>query len=126
MTLQVTLVGTAVVEGGPSFAVFEGAKGSRLVREGEEIAPGVLLLQVDWSSVEVGRGGIRQEIRLGSSDGMPAGLRLGSSERIRGDMRVSAIGGRQARSEAASAAARRLREIRGQTFLQRGQEMRGQ
>lgn len=126
MTLQVTLVGTAVVEGGPSFAVFEGAKGSRLVREGEEIAPGVLLLQVDWSSVEVGRGGIRQEIRLGSSDGTPAGLRLGSSERIRGDMRVSAIGGRQARSEAASAAARRLREIRGQTFLQRGQEMRGQ
>jgi hypothetical protein len=112
--LDVALVGTVVVDGGPSLAVFEGPRGSRLVWEGEEIAPGMRLLQVDWDGVNVERGGIRQEIRLGSSEGMPGGLPLGSSEGTSQAMRLSSIGEAAGRTEGES------------TGLQRGLELRWQ
>jgi hypothetical protein len=96
---DVTLVGTVVVEGGPSLAVFQGTRGSRLVWEGEEIVPGMRLLQVDWNWVDVERGGTRQEIRLGSREGMPEGS-LGSSEGTSEEMRLSSIGGTAAPTEA--------------------------
>jgi hypothetical protein len=112
--LDVTLVGTVVVDGGPSLAVFEGARGSRLVWEGEEIAPGMRVLKVDWDWVDVERGGIRQEIRLGSSEGMPGEIRLASSEGIGQETPVSSIGGAAGRTEGES------------TGLQRGLELRWQ
>jgi hypothetical protein len=127
IVLDVMLVGTAVVEGGPSFAVFEGAKGSRLVREGEEIVPGVRLLQVDWNWVDVQRGGIRQEIRLGSREAMPGGLPLASSGGMGDGIRVSSIGGAAARAEASLQPAwAGVRESRKQAYYQWIQEMRDQ
>lgn len=125
--LDVTLVGTAVVEGGPSFAVFEGARGSRVVREGEEIAPGVRLVQVDWNWVDVERGGIRHEIRLGSREAMPGGLALGSSGGMADGIRVSSISGAAAPDEASPAPAwAGVRESRRQAYFQWIQEMRDQ
>jgi len=62
------LIGTAVVEGGTSFAVLQSADGTRLVREGDEIAGGVRLVQIRRNRIEVESGGGRQEIRIGSID----------------------------------------------------------
>jgi len=91
------LVGTAVVEGGTSFAVFQVASGTRLVREGDEIAGGVRLVQVRRNQIEVERNGVREEIRLGSSAGVRQQVRSGSTRvesgveirrRLREDLRA--------------------------------------
>lgn len=61
-TMDPTLVGTAVVEGGASFAVFQLPGGTRFVREGGEIAGGLHLVQVLRNRVDVERNGVRDEI----------------------------------------------------------------
>jgi hypothetical protein len=62
-----TLVGTAVVEGGLSCAVLQGANGLRLVREGGEIVSGTRLLLVKRGLIVVESQGIQQEIHLAST-----------------------------------------------------------
>jgi hypothetical protein len=73
------LVGTAVIEGGTSYAMFQTAKGTRLVREGDEIASGVRLVQVRRSRIDVERNGVHEEIRLGYSEGARQQFRPGSN-----------------------------------------------
>jgi hypothetical protein len=73
------LTGTVVVEGGTSYAMFQSANGTRLVREGEEIASGVRLVQVKRNRIDVERNGVREEIRLGWSEGTLQQVRLGSN-----------------------------------------------
>jgi hypothetical protein len=62
------LLGTAVVEGGPSIAFLQLSTGTRFVREGDEIVAGVRLVKVWRSRIEVERGGVRQEIKPRSSE----------------------------------------------------------
>lgn len=73
------LIGTLVVEGGTSYAVFQSAKGTRLVREGDEIAGGVRLVQIRRNRIDVERNGVREEIRLGWSEGVGQQVRPGST-----------------------------------------------
>ena len=73
------LTGTVVVEGGTSYAMFQSANGTRLVREGDEIASGVRLVQVKRNRIDVERNGVREEIRLGWSEGTRQQVRLGSN-----------------------------------------------
>ena len=73
------LTGTVVVEGGTSYAMFQSAKGTRLVREGDEITSGVRLVQVRRNRIDVERNGVREEIRLGWSEGTLQQVRLGSN-----------------------------------------------
>ena len=73
------LIGTAVVEGGTSFAVFQSASGTRFVREGDEIASGVRLAQVRRNRIDVERNGVHEEIRLGYSEGARQQFRPGSN-----------------------------------------------
>ena len=73
------LTGTVVVEGGTSYAMFQTANGARLVREGEEIASGVRLVQVKRNRIDVERNGVHEEIRLGWSEGTRQQFRLGSN-----------------------------------------------
>ncbi len=70
IAVDAELIGTAVVEGGSSVAVFQLAAGTRVVREGDEITNGVRLAQVRRNRIDVERGGIHQEIRIGSSVGI--------------------------------------------------------
>ena len=79
ITMDTELIGTAVVEGGTSYAVFQSAKGTRLVREGDEIAGGVRLVQIRRNRIDVERNGVREEIRLGWSEGTRQQVRLGSN-----------------------------------------------
>jgi hypothetical protein len=79
--MDVELIGTAVVEGGTSFALFQSASGTRLVREGDEIASGLRLVQVRRARTDVERNGIQQEIRLGSSEGVRQQAQPGSTPR---------------------------------------------
>ena len=64
------LIGTAVVEGGVSFAVFQQGAKSVLVREGNEIVEGLRLVQVSWNLIDVERDGVRHQIRIGSGEGL--------------------------------------------------------
>jgi hypothetical protein len=73
------LTGTVVVEGGTSYAMFQTANGTRLVREGDEITSGVRLVQVRKNRIDVERNGVREEIRLGWSEGTRQQVRLGSN-----------------------------------------------
>jgi hypothetical protein len=73
------LIGTAVVEGGVSLAMFQSANGTRLVREGDEIASGVRLVQVRRNRIDVERNGVSEEIRIGSSQGVGQQVRSGSN-----------------------------------------------
>jgi hypothetical protein len=73
------LIGTAVVEGGTSYAMFQSGSRTRLVREGEEIAGGVRLVQVRRNRIDVERNGVHEEIRLGSSQGVGQQVRSGSN-----------------------------------------------
>jgi hypothetical protein len=59
------LLGTAVVKGGVSYAVVQGANGLLLVREGMDIFHGARLLQVKRGLIVVESQGVQQEIRLG-------------------------------------------------------------
>jgi general secretion pathway protein C len=67
-----TLWGTALNEGQRAFAILEdqGTHTQKLYREGEEIAPGVMLVQVSWDRVIVERDG-RQEILMLSPESLP-------------------------------------------------------
>jgi Type II secretion system protein C len=78
ISVDAELIGTAVIEGGRSYAVFQMAEGARFVREGDEIVGGVRLVQVERNRVGVESNGIQQEIRLGSSDGIQQQVRPGS------------------------------------------------
>jgi hypothetical protein len=73
------LIGTAVVEGGTSFAVFQVAGKTRMVREGDEIASGLRLVQVRMNRIDVERNGVHEEIRVGSSEGNRQQVRSGSN-----------------------------------------------
>jgi len=73
------LTGTVVVEGGTSYAMFQSANGTRLVREGDEISSGVRLVQVKRNRIDVERNGVREEIRIGWSEGTRQQVRLGSN-----------------------------------------------
>jgi hypothetical protein len=61
------LIGTAVLERGPSIAVLQLATGTRYVREGDEIVSGLRLVKVRRDRIEVERAGAHQEIRQGSN-----------------------------------------------------------
>jgi hypothetical protein len=73
------LVGTAVVEGGTSYAMFQTANGTRIVREGDEIAGGIRLVQVRRNRIDVERNGVKQEVRIGWSEGIGQQVRPGSN-----------------------------------------------
>jgi general secretion pathway protein C len=72
--LNVTLVGTAVIETGGSYALIESGNELKLVRENEEVAPGARLLTVKADRILVQRGGATEEILLypPESAGQPA------------------------------------------------------
>ena len=63
------LIGTAVLEGGPSIAFLQLATGARSVREGDEIVAGIRLVKVWRNRIDVERAGVHQEIRPGSTEG---------------------------------------------------------
>jgi hypothetical protein len=96
--LETRLIGTAVVEGGPSIAFLQLATGTRFVREGDEIVAGIRLVKVWRNRIDVERGGSHQEIRPGPSEGLPYQARPGSIS-----------------TEAAPADVDRLWETRGRT-----------
>jgi hypothetical protein len=79
IAIDAELMGTAVVEGGTSYAMFQLAGGTRLVREGEEITDGVRLVQVRRNRIDVERNGVHQEIRLGGIEGARQQVRPGSN-----------------------------------------------
>jgi hypothetical protein len=79
IAMDAELVGTAVIEGGTSYAMFQSAKGTRLVREGDEIASGVRLIQVRRNRIDVERNGVHEEMRLGHSEGARQQFRPGSN-----------------------------------------------
>lgn len=62
------LIGTAVVDGGPSIAFLQLTTGTRFVREGDEIVAGVRLVKVWRNRIDVERAGVHQEIRPGSTE----------------------------------------------------------
>lgn len=66
ITLEATLTGTVMVEGGRSLALFEPPGGQGVMREGEAFSDGTLLCEVRADRIFVGRGGSRREILLGS------------------------------------------------------------
>ena len=72
------LVGTVVIEGGSSVALFQMAGGARFVREGDEIVSGVRLVRVGRNRIDVERNGLHEEIRLGSNEGIGGQVRPGS------------------------------------------------
>jgi hypothetical protein len=88
IAMDAELIGTAVVEGGPSYAVFQLPGGPRFVREGEEIMGGVRLVQVGKNRVDIESEGVQQQIRLGSSEGIQQQVRPGS---IRGPVTEAAV-----------------------------------
>jgi len=79
ITMNAELVGTAVVEGGTSYAMVQSTGGTRLVKEGEEIVTGVRLVQIRMNRIEVERNGVHEEIRLGHSGGARQQFRPGSN-----------------------------------------------
>ena len=62
--LDVTLVGTALIEGGRSYALIESGNDLKLVREGDEVAPGARLVTVKTDRILVARGATTEEILL--------------------------------------------------------------
>ena len=78
-SMDAELIGTAVVEGGTSYAVFQSASGTRLVREGDDIVSGVRLVQIWKNRIDVERNGVHEEIRLGYSGGAMQQFRPGSN-----------------------------------------------
>lgn len=100
VALDAELIGTAVVEGGTSYAVFQLAGGPRFVREGDEIAGGVHLVKVSRNRIDV------------ESNGVHEAIRLGSGERIRHQVRPGSI-----RGPVTEAEVDRLRELRTQKFM---------
>ena len=78
-SMDAELIGTAVVEGGTSYAVFQSASGTRLVREGDDIVSGVRLVQIWKNRIDVERNGVHEEIRLGYSGGARQQFRPGSN-----------------------------------------------
>ena len=79
IAMDAELVGTAVIEGGTSYAMFQSASGTRLLREGEEIVSGVRLVQIRRNRIDVERNGVHEEIRLGWSQGARQQVRPGSN-----------------------------------------------
>ena len=69
--LNPILIGTAVVEGGSSYAVFQSGGRSVLVREGDEIIEGLLLVYVGWGEIDVERDGVIDEILIASGEAVP-------------------------------------------------------
>ena len=77
--MDAELIGTAVVEGGTSFALFQSASGTRFVREGDEIVSGVRLVQIRMNRIDIERNGVHEQIRLGYSAGARQQFRPGSN-----------------------------------------------
>ncbi len=62
--LNITLMGTALVEGGRSFALLTSGTELKLVREGDEVEPGAVLSRVLVDRIFVTQGGREQEFLL--------------------------------------------------------------
>ncbi len=62
--LNLTLLGTVVVDGAPSFAVIQDGNEVKVVREGREVAEGATLVKVLADRIRVRRGGTEEEILL--------------------------------------------------------------
>ncbi len=62
--LGIKLVGTAVLEGGRSFALVQSGSEVRIVLEGDEVAEGAVLRKVLPDRIRVARGGTTEEILL--------------------------------------------------------------
>lgn len=62
--LNLTLLGTVVVDGAPSFAVIQDGNEVKVVREGREVAEGATLVKVLPDRIRVRRGGAEEEILL--------------------------------------------------------------
>ncbi len=62
--LGIKLVGTAVLEGGRSFALVQSGTEVRIVLEGDEVAQGAVLQKVLPDRIRVARGGTTEEILL--------------------------------------------------------------
>lgn len=88
------LIGTAVVQGGSSIAVLQLANGTRLVREGDEILPGMRVIKIGRNRIDVERAGVLQEFRSMLSSGPVAG---GAATRADAE-RLGESRGRMARS----------------------------
>jgi hypothetical protein len=73
------LIGTAVVEGGPSIAFLQLATGTRFVREGDEIVAGVRLVKVWRNRIDVERAGTHLDIRPTSNPEPPSAGRMAAS-----------------------------------------------
>ena len=67
--LDVRLIGTAVVDGGASMAILQLPAGTRFVREGDEITPGMRLVKVWRNRIDVERAGVLQDMRARQSSG---------------------------------------------------------
>jgi hypothetical protein len=101
VNFDVRLIGTAVVEGGPSIAFLQLTTGTRFVREGDEIVAGMRLVKVWRNRIDVERAGVHQEIRPGSIEEPRYEARSDSirTEAARGDVdRLWETQGRTGRS----------------------------
>ena len=66
ITLEATLTGTVMVDGGRSLALFDPTGVIGVMHEGEAFADGTLLCEVQADRIVVGQAGSRREIFLGS------------------------------------------------------------
>ncbi len=73
--LNLTLLGTALVDGGVSFALLQMGNEIRVVRQGAEVAPGAALTAVKADRIVVTRGGVPQEFLLFRPEPAPAQAR---------------------------------------------------
>lgn len=64
MPLTITLVGTAVLEGGRSFALIQSGQELKLIRVGDEVAPAAKLASVRQDRISVDRGDSMEEFLL--------------------------------------------------------------
>jgi hypothetical protein len=88
------VIGTAVVAGGSSIAVLQLTTGTQLVREGDEIVPGLRVVKIGRNRIDVERAGVLQEFRSIPSSGPVVG-----GEAIQADtVSLREPGGRNARS----------------------------
>jgi hypothetical protein len=90
--INAKLIGTAVLERGPSIAVLQLTTGTRYVREGDEIVSGVRLVKVWRNRIDVERAGVHQEIRQGSNEGPSYQARPGSGSTREGSIQGGRLG----------------------------------
>ncbi|MHB8766046.1 MAG: type II secretion system protein GspC [Deferrisomatales bacterium] len=67
--LNITLLGTAIVEGGTSFALVQSGAELKLVRVGGNVVPGAVLTAVKRDRIQVTRGGTAEDVLLYRPEG---------------------------------------------------------